>query len=127
MAYLKYKELSRAFNFRKKISQIPMFVNQYIESKEEVLGVYGTRENTCVFTDRKFILFDIGVLNSKKIHFFPYNKISSSAIEFRFDSVSMYFSFDSGYQTRINFVHFDSSDKTELRKIYCKMISIVEK
>lgn len=129
MAYIKYKELSKESNFRKKMAsdQVPSFVNQYMEEEEEILGIYGTREDTCVFTNKKLMLFDIGLFNSKKLHFFPYNKVASSAIEFRLDSVIIYFSFDSGYQTKVSFVRFDASDKTELRKIYAKVVSIISK
>ena len=126
MAYLKYKELSREFNFSKKLptEHVPAFITQYLETNEIVNGIYGTSKDTCVFTDRKLILFDIGFFtNAKKIHLFPYNKISSSSIEFKFDVVNIYFSYDSGYQTKIRFVGFNAEDKTELRQVYFKLIN----
>lgn len=121
MAYMKYKELTRTFNFRKKLpsEHVPEFISHYIEPNEMIIGIYGTRADTCVFTSKKLIIFDIGIIGrTKKIHMFYRDKISSSAIEYKADSISLYLSFDSGYQSRIRFVGFDADDKTEFRKIY---------
>jgi len=126
MAYIKYKELTRAFNFRTKLplENAPEFISHYIEPGEKIISIYGTRSDTCVFTDRKLILFDIGIIHaSKKIHMFYRDKITSSAIEYRFDSINLYFTFDSGYQTKIGFSGFSGQDKTEFRKMYLAFIS----
>ena len=126
MAYMKYKELTRTFNFRTMLSveKIPDFIDHYIEPGEEILGIYGTRADTCVFTTRKLILFDIGFIGgSKKIHMFYRDKVASSTIEYKHDSIILYLSFDSGYQSKIKFVGFEGKDKTEFRKIYLSFIS----
>lgn len=121
MAYMKYKELTRTFNFRKRlpVENAPEFISHYIEPEEKIFGIYGTRADTCVFTSKKLIIFDIGLIGrTKKIHMLYREKLSSSAIEYKADSISLYLSFDSGYQSKIRFVGFDANDKTEFRQIY---------
>lgn len=130
MAYIKYKELTQYFNFYKKLdlNQIPSYIGDYLEDKEIINAVYSTYRDKCVFTDKKIILFDQKGMfgKTKKIHFFPYKSISSSAIEYKETKTAILLSMDSGYQLRLNFVKMNPADKTELRKIYFKMIEKVE-
>lgn len=130
MAYIKYKELTQYFNFYKKLdlNHLPSYINDYLEDKEVINAVYSTYRDKCVFTDKKIILFDQKGLfgKTKKIHFFPYKSISSSAIEYKETQTAILLSMDSGYQLRLNFVKMTPSDKSELRKIYFKMIEKVE-
>ncbi len=125
MAYIKFKELTHYFNFYKQLDEkeLPPYVYQYISEGEEILGVYSTKRDKAVFTNKKMVLFDLRGLfvTSRKIHLFPHNRISSSSIVFNKTSVYMLFSTLSGYQTRINFVKLSPEDKTNLRKIYYKI------
>ncbi len=125
MAYVKYKELAQYFNFSKKmdINNLPKYVTDYISQDEHISAIYATMRDKCVFTDKKIILFDQrGLGGTKKIHFFPYKSISSSAILYKRKKTSLLFSFDSGYQLKLNFVNMHPQDKTDLRKIYFSMI-----
>lgn len=72
----------------------------------------------------QYRLFDVrGIFGkTKRIHFFPYRSISSSAIEYHEASVSIMMSMDSGYQVRINFVNLSPEGKSDIRKVYFKMI-----
>ena len=65
------------------------------------------------------ILFDVDpITNSKKIHYIPYEAISTVAVLFKKASGAILLSFDSGYQLKLNFVRMSAADKTELRKLY---------
>lgn len=126
MAYIKFKELTHYFNFNKQleISELPDYVKHYMSEGETVVAAYSTLRDKCVFTDRKLILFDRhgNLGSSKKIHFFPYKNISTSAILFKGSMTAMLFTMNSGYQVRINFVRMDADAKAFVRKVYYNMI-----
>ena len=108
MAYVKYKELTKYFNFNKEIEikYLPTYVTDYLDEKETVYKAYKT-------------------LRDKKIHIIPYKSISSGAILFKVNSAAIFLSFDSGYKMRLNFVKLDPKEKTELRKLYSKIMNSV--
>lgn len=128
MAYIKYKELTKYFNFSKEIpvDTLPKYVLDYTSEKEKVFKAYKTFKDKAVFTDKRMILFDVNVAaTNKKIHIIPYKSISTAAISFRTNRGYILISFDSGYQIRLNFVHLDANAKTELRKLYCMMMNSI--
>lgn len=131
MAYIKFKELTHYFNFYKEleVGELPDYVFHYLTDGEEINAVYSTLRDKCIFTDRKIVLFDrkgtFGV--TKKIHFFTYNNISSSAILFKKSSVSILLTMDSGYQLKLNYVKMSPEGKKHIRKVYYKMIEKIEK
>ena len=122
MAYIKFKELSKYFDFKEEISidNLPDYAREYVSSKETILGSYKNSKDYAVFTDKKMILFDRDTLAVyyKKIHIFPYTSISSSAINFKPGKVELLFSFDSGYQLHINFIEMNHNKKEKLKSIY---------
>lgn len=127
MAYIKYKEMTQYFNFNKEldINELPKYVSDYLEDGEIMYVAYGTIRDKFVLTDRKIILFDVkGITGAtKKIHFFPFHSISTSALEFKNNMVAILLTMDSGYQLRLNFVKMLSQDKTKIRKVYMHLIS----
>lgn len=128
MAYIKYKELTKYFNFNKEIplDALPTYVTDYVNNKESMYKAYKTLRDKAVFTDKRMILFDVHPLgNTKKIHIIPYKSISTGAILFKKSEASIFLSFDSGYQIRLNFVRLSATDKTELRKLYSNMMNTV--
>ncbi len=128
MAYIKYKELTKYFNFNKEIplNDLPNYVTDYVNKKEEIYKAYKTLRDKALFTDKRMILFDVHpIWNTKKIHIIPYKSISTGAILFKKNNASIFLSFDSGYQIRLNFVRLSASDKTELRKLYSEMMDSV--
>ncbi len=132
MAYIKYKELTQYFNFYKEldIKNLPHYVTDYLEDGEVPFVAYGTFRDKFVLTKKKIVLFDVRGIRGKckRIHFFPLLSISSTALEFKPNRVSILLSMDSGYQLRLNFVKMLAQDKTKLRSIYMHLIhSIVEK
>ncbi len=121
MAYIKYKELTKYFNFNKEldIKDLPSYVTDYFKKGEVAIQAYKTSRDKGAFTNERMILFDVNPLDrSKKIHIIPYSSISSGAIRFMLNSASVYFSFDSGYQMELKFVHLNAEGKTELRKLF---------
>ena len=126
MAYIKFKELSKYFDFKEEIAtdKLPDYAREYVSSKETILGSYKNSKDYAVFTDKKMILFDRDTLAVyyKKIHIFPYVSISSSAINFKPGKVELLFSFDSGYQLHINFIEMNHNKKEKIKSIYKTMM-----
>ena len=121
MAYIKYKELTKYFNFSKEleVKDLPNYVTDYLSDKEVVFKAYKTTRDKGIFTNERMILFDVNPFsNSKKIHIIPYKSISSGAVLFKKISAAILLSFDSGYQLKLNFIRMNAKDKTELRKLF---------
>lgn len=87
MAYIKFKELTKYFDFKTEVFEgsLPDYAKEYVSNKEKKLIGYKNSKDYVVFTDKKMILFDRDTLAVyyKKIHIFPYSSISSSAINFK--------------------------------------------
>ena len=129
MAYIKYKELTKYFNFDKEldVDNLPNYVTDYLKPNEKIFKAYKTTRDKGIFTNERMILFDVSPFSSsKKIHIIPYKSISSGAILFQFTKGAILLSFDSGYQLKLNFIHLDSKDKTELRKLFSYIFEKVE-
>lgn len=121
MAYIKYKELTKYFNFNKEIdiNTLPTYVTDYLYEKETIYKAYKTKRDKGIFTDYRMILFDVNPIGgAKKIHVIPYKSISSGAILFKKFSGSIFLSFDSGYQLKLNFIGLNGKEKTELRHLF---------
>lgn len=125
MAYIKYKELTKYFDFRKEvdINELPEYTTEYVNPGEKILGAYETERDHGIFTDKTMILFDRDIIGSyKKIHIIPYKSISTSAICFKPGRVEILLSNDSGYQMRIVFVNMNHEKKDRLKAIYKVMM-----
>lgn len=123
MAYMKFKELTKYFDFKEEVldaSLLPEYAKEYVSDVEKILIAYKNNKDYVVFTDRKMILFDRDPLamHYKKIHIVPYKSISSSAINYLRGKVELLFSMDSGYQLHINFIGMDHNRKENLKKVY---------
>ena len=125
MAYIKYKELTKYFNFNKQldVKELPQYVLDYVDSDETILASYKTSRDKSVFTNKRMILFDVVPFSAKKrIHILPYKSISTAAIEFDINRAAILVSYDSGYQLRLNFVGMSGQDKSDIRKLYSKIM-----
>lgn len=121
MAYIKYKELTKYFNFntRLEIESLPKYVLDYVDKDEKIIGAYKTSRDKSVFTDKRMILFDVTPFTKKKkVHIIPYKAIDTGSIEYDVGTVALLLSFTSGYQLRLNFVKMSAADKSELRLIF---------
>ncbi|NLC48589.1 MAG: PH domain-containing protein [Tenericutes bacterium] len=130
MAYVKYKELTKFFDFSRYIEtkDLPWYVSDYIYGDERILSSYKTFRDHGVFTTKKIILFDnaISVRPFKEIYTIPYNSISSCSILYRPSKVELKFDLESGYQLRLIFVDMHKHEKARLRLLYstiCMFIS----
>ena len=122
MAYIKFKELSKYFDFKTEVyeDKLPDYTKEYVEDNETILIGYKNSKDYVVFTDKKMILFDRDSLAVyyKKIHIIPYVSISTSAINFKPGKVELLFSFDSGYQLHVNFIDMNHDKKEVIKKVY---------
>lgn len=123
MAYMKFKELTKYFDFKEEIldiSLLPEYTKEYVEENETILLAYKNSKDFVLFTDKKMLLFDRDVLglHYKKVHVVPYKSISTSAINYLVGKVEMLFSLDSGYQMHINFVGMNHDKKENLKRIF---------
>ncbi len=129
MAYMKFKELTKYFDFKKEILDIeslPDYTKEYVSDIEKILMAYKNSKDYVLFTDKRMILFDRDPLAAyyKKIHIVPYKSISTSAINYMPSKVELLFSFDSGYQLHINFVGMNHDKKENLKKVYKLMMEM---
>ncbi|MBE6155836.1 MAG: PH domain-containing protein [Firmicutes bacterium] len=122
MAYIKFKELSKYFDFRTEVDpeNLPDYTIEYVEKEEKIIFGYKNTKDYVVFTDKKMILFDRDTLAVyyKKIHVIPYVSISTSAINFKPGKVELLFCLDSGYQLHINFIDMNHDKKERIKVIY---------
>lgn len=125
MAYIKYKELTKYFNFSKSIeaTDLPKYVTDYVDNDEKIIGAYKTSRDKSVFTDKRMILFDVTPFTKKKtVHILPYKSIDTAAIEYNIGTSALLISFTSGYQLRLNFVRMGADDKTNLRILFSRIM-----
>lgn len=131
MAYIKYKELTKYYNFSKKVNlnELPEKAYTYLDKDEQILIAYSTTNDLFLLTTNKIIVFDVsGVLDGiEKIHFFPYQTTSSTAIEFEKGKCSIYLSMDSGYQVQLNFVKMTEEDQLEIKLAHRHMVLVISK
>lgn len=127
MAYIKFKELSKYFDFKSEVSEkeLPNYTKEYVSSSEKILMGYKNNKDYIVFTNKKLVLFDrdLMAIYYKKIHIIPYKSISTSAINFMPGKVEMLFSLDSGYQLHINFIDMNHDKKENIKRIYNSMMN----
>lgn len=126
MAYIKFKELTKYFDFKTEVSKenLPDYTKEYVETNEQILIGYKNLKDYVVFTDKKMILFDRDTLAVyyKKIHIIPYCSISTSAINFKPGKVEILFSLDSGYQLHLNFIDMNHDKKETIKSVYKTMM-----
>jgi len=122
MAYIKFKELTKYFDFKEEsvFGDLPEYVKEYLDSREQFLQAYKNSKDYIAFTDKRLILFDRDpmAMYYKKIHVIPYKAISTSAINFKPGKVELLFSFDSGYQLHLNFIDMNHEKKEKLKYVY---------
>ena len=103
-------------------------VKIYIEENEALLLAYADGTNMFILTSRKLIIFEVNtLLNKHKVHFFPYNHISSTAIETIPGRLAIYLSMDSGYQLRFYFVKLTKEKETRIISNYNKILGLISK
>lgn len=122
MAYIKYKEITKYFNFSKvlPLSDLPSYVGDYVFEDEEILVGYKTSRDHGVFTTKKIVLFDNFSLFGlhRQIYTVPYKSISSCSVIFESKKAELSLFLDSGYPVRLKFINMKGIDKLRLRILY---------
>lgn len=127
MAYIKFKELTKYFDFRLEVDtkNLPEYTIEYLNANEDVLLAYKNSRDYAIFTGERMILFDRDALGLyyKKIHIIPYNRISTCAINFKPGKVELLCSLDSGYQMHLNFIDMNHDKKEKIKEIFKIMMA----
>lgn len=122
MFYVKYKEITKKFNFSNVInkSDLPGYIRHYVLDDEKILVAYKTSRDHGVFTDNKIILFDsVSKFKIKKqMYTIPYKSISTISIIFEEDSAMLNLLLDCGYPIKLKFINVKPDDKVRLRILY---------
>ena len=131
MAYIKYKEITKYFNFSKVLDKelLPKYVKDYVFEDEKILVAYKTSTDHGIFTTKKIVLFDnyspFGM--RKQIYTIPYESISTCSVIFNPNKAELSLFLDSGYPIRIKFINMKPIDKLRLRILYSVITKIVGK
>lgn len=129
MAYIKYKEITKYFNFSNVLDKkkLPKYVRDYVFSDEKILAAYKTRTDHGIFTTDKIVLFDnyslFGI--KKQIYAIPYDVISTCSVIFHPKSAELSLFLDCGYPVRIKFIKMSVEDKLRLRILYSAILKII--
>ena len=127
MAYIKFKELTKYFDFRLEVDtkNLPEYTIEYLNANEDVLLAYKNSRDYALFTGERMILFDRDALGLyyKQIHIIPYNRISTCAINFKPGKVELLCSLDSGYQMHLNFIDMNHDKKEKIKEIFKIMMA----
>lgn len=122
MAYIKFKELTKYFDFKSEVlkEDLPDYALEYVDQDEYIIMSYKNVRDYAIFTNKRMILFDRDKLGIyyKKIHIIPYLSVSSSAINFKPGKVELLFSFDSGYQLHLNFIGMNHDKKENIKLVF---------
>jgi len=122
MAYVRYKEVTKHFNFSHsmKRDELPGYIKHYVPDDEMVFVSYKTSRDHGIFTDRKIVLFDNVSLfgKYKQIYMIPYSSISVLAVTFGERSAELNLSLDCGFPLNLKFVNMQAEDKVRLRLLY---------
>ena len=129
MAYIKYKEITKYFNFSRVLdkTKLPKYVYDYVFSDEQILVAYKTSTDHGLFTTTKIVLFDNYSLFGmrKQIYTIPYKSISTCSIIFYPRNAEISLFMDSGYPVRLKFNNLSGIDKVRLRMLYSFMIKVI--
>lgn len=86
MVYIRYKEVTKHFNFSKALNRedLPGYIRHYVSEDENILVAYKTSRDHGVFNDKKMVLFDNVSMfeKTKQIYTIPYKSISVLDIVF---------------------------------------------
>lgn len=129
MAYIRYKEVTKHFNFTKvlNIKNLPSYVKDYAYEDEIILAAYKVGRDHGIITDKKIVLFDnsLSFKPKKEITTIPYHSVSAHSIVFYSASAEIYLLLDSGYPLLLKFANVNGEDKVRLRLLYNAMSAVI--
>lgn len=122
MAYIRYKEVTRDFNFTKALDadSVPSYVKNYIYDDEILLAVYKVGKDHGIITDKKIVLFDNtqSFGTRKEITTVPYRAVTAHSVIFHSSSAEIYLLLETSNPMLLKFVNMDDVDKLRLRLLY---------
>lgn len=122
MAYIRYKEVTKNFNFTKALNfnEIPSYAADYIFEDEILISVYKVGRDHGLITDKKIVLFDNSLSFGirKEITTIPYRAVSAHSIIFKASSAEIYLLLETGNPLLLKFVNMKAEDKVRLRLLY---------
>lgn len=125
MAYIRYKEVTKHFNFTKALdlNEIPSYAKDYIYDEETLLAVYKVGKDHGLITDKKIVLFDnsLSFGGRKEVTTIPYRAVSAHSIIFRSNAAEIYLLLETGNPLLLKFVSMKDADKVRLRLLYNAM------
>lgn len=121
MAYIRYKEVAKHFNFTKAldIESIPSYVKDYVYDDEILLAVYKVGKDHGIITDKKIVLFDNKA--RKEITTVPYKSITAHSVIFHSFSAEIYLLLETRNTILLKFADMEDVDKLRLRLLYNAM------
>ncbi len=129
MAYIKYKEITKYFNFSSylPVEKLPKYVMDYVYEDEKILASYKTRTDHGIFTDKKIVLFDSysWFKAKKQIYVIPYDSISTCSVIFHKRNAELSYFLDCGYPVRLKFINMSPIDKRRLSMLHSTTMRII--
>ena len=118
MKYIKYKAVTKPFNFSEVTfkEELPAYAKQYIK-EEVILSAYKTSRDYGIFTDKKIVVFD-NYEKRKQIYTIPYQFISTLSVIFDENHAELDLFLASGYPVNLKFIKMSGEDKLRLRLLY---------
>lgn len=125
MAYIRYKEVTREFNFTRYVEakNVPLFVREYIYGDEILLAAYKVGKDHGIITDKKIVLFDNtqSFGRRKEITTIPYRAITAHSVIFRPTAAEIYLLLETSNPMLLKFSGMRDTDKLRLRYLYNAM------
>lgn len=121
MAYIRYKEVAKHFNFTKvlDVESIPSYVKDYVYDDEILLAVYKVGKDHGIITDKKIVLFDNKA--HKEITTVPYKSVTAHSVIFHSFSAEIYLLLETKNTILLKFADMEDVDKLRLRLLYNAM------
>lgn len=126
MAYIRYKEVTKTFNFSKSLSvdEIPSYGKDYVYEDETLLAGYVVGKDIGIITDKKVILFD-NFGGKKEVTTIPYHAVLAHSIIFHTNTAEIYFLLTSSNPLLLKFSNMTDRDKMKLRYLYNAMSALI--
>lgn len=129
MAYVRYKEVTKHFNFTKEIEikNVPSYILDYVYDDETLLAGYKVGRDHGIITTKKIVLFDntISLKPKKEITVIPYKSVTAHSVVFYSTSAKVYLLLESGYPVLLKFSNMNTEDKVRLRLLYNAMSAAI--
>ena len=129
MAYVRYKEVTKHFNFTKEVEvkDLPSYILDYVYDDETLLAGYKVGRDHGIITTKKIVLFDnsISLKPKKEITVIPYKSVTAHSVVFYATSAKIYLLLESGYPLLLKVSNMTAEDKVRLRLLYNAMSAAI--